>query len=60
MGPRVRPYPGPTLTQRTPLLQVADEVLHVLGHVLGVVQSSIHTTFTALQELVYLLRQQAA
>lgn len=48
------------LTQRCPLLQVADEVLHVLGHVLGILQRSIHTPLTALQERVHLLGGQAA
>lgn len=51
---------APARTQRVPLLQVADEVLHVLGHVLGVLQRGMHTPLTALQQRVHRLRGEAA
>lgn len=45
----------PLLTQRGAFLQVPDEVLHVLGDVLGVLEGSVHPPLAALQHHVHLL-----
>lgn len=45
--------------QGGPLLQVADEVLHVPGHVFCILQRSVHTSLAALEKHVHLLGGQA-
>jgi hypothetical protein len=57
--PSTPPQVSQSLTQGGPLLQVADEVLHVPGHVFCILQCSVHTPFASLQKHVHLFGGQA-